>query len=65
LIDRPSLESVEDSISGIALLLSGLCALLCLNIGFARLLLTSISELTSEMIIVFLGLAIAVTAIID
>ena len=48
-----------------ALLLSGLCALLCLNIGFARLLLTSISELASEAIIVFLGLGIAVRATVD
>ena len=59
---RPKVRLYE---SGIALLLSGLCARLCLNIGFARLLLTSISELASEAIIVFLGLAIAVRATAD
>jgi len=61
-LPRPKVALYE---SGIALLLSGLCALLCLNIGFARLLLTSISELASEAIIVFLGLAIAVRATVD
>ena len=43
---RPKVALYE---SGIALLLSGLCALLCLEIGFARLLLTSISELALEI----------------
>ena len=51
--------------SGVALPLSGFCALLCLNIGFACPPLTSISELASEATILFLGLAIAVTAIVD
>jgi hypothetical protein len=51
--------------SGTALPLSVLCGLLCLNIAFARLPLTSSSELASEATILFLGLAIAVTAIVD
>ena len=51
--------------SGVALPLSGLCALQCLNIGFACSPLTSISELAGEATILFLGLAIAVTAIVD
>jgi hypothetical protein len=59
---RPKVVLYE---SGTALPLSVLCALLCLNIAFARLPLTSISELASEATILFLGLAIAVTAIVD
>jgi hypothetical protein len=59
---RPKVALYE---SGVALPLSGLCALQCLNIGFACSPLTSISELASEAIILFLGLAIAVRVIVD